>query len=578
MVITVGEMTTERRVKWVYSDAPDPDQTRALSEELGLPQPIVRILLARNLDSADRITHFLNPEMAHLFDPFNLSGMREAVDRLVIALQQRDKIIVYGDYDVDGITSTALMFLVLNRLGAEVEPYLPNRLVEGYGLSSDGIDYANSQGAKLILTVDCGITAVEEVEYARSLGIEVVITDHHEPGSRLPNAVTIVNPKLDPVNQPGQELAGVGVAFKLAQALYRTLGQNENELEEHLDLVALGTTADIVPLVGENRTLTRFGIRQLERTNKPGLKSLCFVSNLMGRQITTGQIVFILAPRINAVGRLGNADLAIKLLSTRDDRQASELARTLDRENRTRKSLDENTLRQALAQIENNVDLKRDRAIVLYSEDWHQGVIGIVASRLVEKYHLPTVMISIDGDEGRGSARSIPAFHVYEALRECEDLILRYGGHKYAAGLSIHKDRIPEFAARFKSVANRQLTDDDLIPKLAIDCYLDLDDLSDRFLDHLESFAPFGPQNTRPVFMAASVSISGNPFIVGTNHLKFKATKGNRVFDCIGFNMGERAHELMAHSGTIDLVYVPEKVTWNHTERLQLRVKDFALT
>ncbi|GAB4323283.1 MAG: single-stranded-DNA-specific exonuclease RecJ [Candidatus Zixiibacteriota bacterium] len=565
-------------MQWVLADAPDPVRVRSLSEQLDMPEAIVRILLARGLDDPARIERFLNPKMSELFDPFKLDGMREAVDRLILALQRREKIMVYGDYDVDGITSTALMFLVLNRLGADVDYYLPNRLVEGYGLSQDGIDHAHKSGANLILTVDCGITAVEEVEYARSLGIEVVITDHHEPASIVPDSVTIVNPKIGPPDGPGNELAGVGVAFKVAQALYRTLGQNENELEEHLDIVALGTTADIVPLIDENRTLTRFGIRQLERTTKPGLKSLCFVSNLMGRTISTGQIVFILAPRINAVGRLGQADLAIKLLSTRDDRHAAELARALDRENRTRKALDEGTLNEALAQMKTKCDLVNDRAIVLYSDEWHQGVIGIVASRLVERYHLPTVMIAIDGDEGKGSARSIPTFHIYEALRDCEDLILRYGGHKYAAGLSIHKDKIPEFVDRFKRVAREKLTDDDLTPKLNIDSYLDLDDLTEGFLDHLERFAPFGPQNSRPIFMSANLQVSGQPFIVGSNHLKMKVTKGGRVFDCIGFNMGERARQLLDHNGSIDLVYVPERNFWNGQMRLQLRIKDFALS
>ncbi len=547
----------------------------ALVDSLGLPAPIVKILLSRGMDSLERIDQFINPKLSDLFDPFLMVGMRQAVERVGQALQNREHIMVYGDYDVDGITSTALMFLVLNRLGAEVQYYLPNRLIEGYGLSEEGIDHAAAIGINIILTVDCGITAVEEVEYARSKGIEVIITDHHEPGSHLPNAVTIVNPKLNPPETPGTELAGVGVAYKFSQALYRALGQNETELEEHLDLVALGTTADIAPLVNENRTLTKYGISQIERTNKPGIKSLCFVSDLMGRSISTGQIVFILAPRINAVGRLGSADMAIKLLSTRDDRLAAEIARQLDRENRTRKTLDEATLREALEQIEKTVDLSEDRALVLSSAGWHQGVIGIVASRLVERFHLPTVMIAIDGDEGKGSARSISTFHLYEALRECEDLMLRYGGHKYAAGLSIKRENIPEFSARFKAVARRRLSEDDLIPKLLIDLYVDLDEISDQFLDALEQFAPFGPQNARPVFMAANVELAGSPYIVGNNHLKFKATKGGRIFDCIGFNMGARAKGLIEHGGAIDLAYVPERVYWNNAERLQLRIKDF---
>ncbi|MBI3871888.1 MAG: single-stranded-DNA-specific exonuclease RecJ, partial [candidate division Zixibacteria bacterium] len=493
------------------------------------------------------------------------------------ALRERELVMVYGDYDVDGITSTSLMYLVLNRLGAEVNYYLPNRLIEGYGLSPDGIDQAVESGAKLILTVDCGITAVEEVEYARRKGIEVLIADHHEPGPSLPAAVAIVNPKLSPKGTPVDDLAGVGVSFKLAQALYRSLGQDEAELEEHLDLVALGTAADIVPLTGENRILTKFGLRQLERTTKPGLKSLCFVSNLMGKQITTGQIVFILAPRINAVGRLGDARQAVKLLSTRDDGAAIEIAHLLERENRTRKTLDEKTLGQALAQIDRTADLANDKALVLASPGWHQGVIGIVASRLVERFHLPTVMIAIDGDEAKGSARSIPAFDLYDAFRECGDLVLRYGGHKYAAGMSIAPDMIAAFTERFKRVASKRLCSDDLIPRLSIDSHLDPDTLTDDFMDCLDRFAPFGPHNTRPVFMSANIEVVGSPYIVGNNHLKFKARKNSQLFDCIGFGMGERAAHLASHTGLIDLVYIPERSDWDNSRRLQLRVKDFRL-
>jgi single-stranded-DNA-specific exonuclease len=355
------------------------------------------------------------------------------------------------------------------------------------------------------------------------------------------------------------------------------LAQDEAELEEHLDLVALGTAADIVPLTGENRILTKHGLRQIERTNKPGLKSLCFVSNLIGKQITTGQIIFILAPRINAVGRLGDAKQAVKLLTTRDESIAIEIAHLLERENRKRKTLDDETLKQALTQIRHKGDLSGERAMVLASPGWHQGVIGIVASRLVERYHIPTVMIAIDGDEGKGSARSIPAFDLYDAFRECGDLVLRFGGHKYAAGMSIARDKIPAFTERFKRVAAERLTDHDMIPKLMIDSRLDPETLTESFMDVLEGFAPFGPHNARPVFMAESIQLAGNPFVVGNNHLKFRIRKGDVVHDCIGFNMGDRAASLSAHSGTVDMVYVPERVEWDNQKRLQLRVKDFRL-
>ena len=564
-------------LKWVFAETPDPEAVRALTAQTELPPEIVRILINRRLISTEQIEKFVNPDMADLFDPFLLDGIQPSVNRIIKALRDQERIMVYGDYDVDGITSAALTFLVLNRLGADVSYYLPNRLVEGYGLSEEGIQEAINRRVSLIITVDCGVTAITEVEYARSKGIDVIITDHHEPGLKLPDAVSIINPKLN-AQMPGQELAGVGVAFKLAQALYRSLGQNDAELEEHLDLVAMGTAADIAPLIGENRILTKHGIRQIARTNKPGLKSLCFVSGLMGKEITSGQVVFILAPRINAVGRLGDPELAIRLLTTRDDVAATRIARQLDEENKLRKKLDETTLKQALEMVKTECDPDNDPVIVLSAEGWHQGVIGIVASRIVERYHVPTVLIAIDGNEGKGSARSIPSFHLYNAMRECENLLLRYGGHKYAAGLSIATDKIPEFRERFKKVAREMLSADDLTPTLTIDCYMDLDRLDEDFVRRLEEFAPFGPQNTRPVFMTGSVELVGTPYIVGRNHLKFRAGKGDsRVFDCIGFNMGDMARRLSAHAGTFDMAYVAERVWWNNTHQLQLRIKDIQL-
>ena len=534
--------------------------------------------MSRQIDTPERVRQFFEPRLNELADPFILTGMDKAVDRLVRAMRKRERVMVYGDYDVDGITSTSLMYLVLNRLGAEVIYYLPNRLIEGYGLSPDGIDYAVANGVGVILTVDCGITAVSEVEYARGKGIEVIISDHHQPGPELPLAAAIVNPKLIAPGTPIDDLCGVGVSFKLAQALYRALSQDEAELEEHLDLVALGTAADIVPLTGENRIVTKYGLRQIERSNKPGLKSLCFVSSLMGRSITTGQIVFVLAPRINAVGRLGDAKIAVRLLTTRDENVASEIARHLESENQKRKKLDEETLKQALQQVKRNFDPERDRAIVLANEGWHQGVIGIVASRLVERFHVPTVMIAIDGGEGKGSARSIAAFDLYNAFRECSDLVLRFGGHKYAAGMSIAQDKIPAFIERFKRVAMERLTEDDMVPKLTIDSRLDPDALTESFMDTLEGFAPFGPQNTRPVFVTDNIQLAGNPFVVGNNHLKFRIRRNGQLFDCIGFNMGDRAASLGSHTGPIDMVYVPERTEWDNNKRLQLRVKDFKLS
>lgn len=562
------------RLEWVVSPEPDYKLVDEISQSLNLPSIIVKILVNRGVDTVDEIQSFIEPKMADLSDPFELPDMGKAVERIVDALRENEKIMVYGDYDVDGITASSLMFLVLNKLGAQVSYYLPNRLVEGYGLSEDGIAEAVKRGATLIVSVDTGVTAVDEVEYARGKGIDVVVTDHHEPGETIPKAAAIVNPKIIRDSEKGHELAGVGVAFKVAQALYRRLQQDESELEEHLDLVALGTSADIVPLIHENRILTKYGIRQIVRTTKPGLKKLVFVSGLMGKEISTGQVVFILAPRINAIGRLGDAEKAIKLLTTRDEAAASEIARFLDEENRRRKAIDEKTLDEALELLETSVDLENDRAIVLDSSGWHQGVIGIVASRLVERYYLPTVLISVEGDVGKGSARSIPGFHIYEALRSCGDILLRFGGHKYAAGLSIKAENIPEFRERFKKVASEKLNLDDLTPKLHIDAEVDIDDIDMDFVQTIEMFSPFGPQNMRPVFLTRNLSIVGQPYIVGRNHLKMRVKRGDNVLDVIGFGFGEHANALSMRGVDVDMAYVVEANTYFEQPRIQLRVKD----
>jgi single-stranded-DNA-specific exonuclease len=565
-------------LKWVVQPDPDSKTVTKLAQELNIPEIAARILVSRGLLDSPGSDKFLNPGLQDLFDPFLMSQMDLAVDRVIQALKANEKIMIYGDYDVDGITGTALMFLILNRLGASVSYYLPNRLIEGYGISEDGLQEAEKRQVDLLVSVDCGITAVDEVTAARKMGIDCIITDHHEPGARIPEANALVNAKLDGPNNPGFELSAVGVAYKFAQALYRRLGQDEVELEQHLDLVALGTAADIVPMVGENRILTKYGLQQIARTTKPGLKALIFIAGLMGQKIGTGQVVFILAPRINAIGRLGDAQQAIKLLTTKDEAMAHAIARILNAENKRRKDIDEQTLTEALEQIQQSVDMKRDRAIVLASKGWHQGVIGIVASRLVERFHRPTVMIAIDGTEGKGSARSIPGFHLYEALKECEGDLLRYGGHKYAAGLSILPERIESFRKQLNEVSARMLSDDDLVPKLDIDAELDPEKINDDLIHLLEKFAPFGPQNNRPIFVSFAVEIVGTPHVVGNNHLRFRIRKGNKVFDCIGFNLGDFLRNLTYRPILVDIAYVLEHNYWNGSNRIQLRLKAIRLT
>jgi single-stranded-DNA-specific exonuclease len=563
--------------RWELAGSPEFRLVDQLVLDTSLPKNIVKILVNRGLGTPEAIHNFLEPSLNDLKDPFEMSGMDLGIDRLTKALYNNEKILIYGDYDVDGITATALLYLVLNKLGANADFYLPNRLTEGYGLSTDGIDLAKKSGVTLVVTVDTGITAVEEIKYATSIGIDVVVTDHHEPANELPAALAIINPKQTACDYGG-ELSGVGVAYKFAQALYRRLGQDENELHEHLDLVALGTSADIVPLVDENRVLTKFGIKQIARTTKPGIKSLAFVSGLMGKEIGTGQVVFILAPRLNAIGRLGDARQAARLLATRDERLASEIARRLDSENRRRKEIDEQTLQEALAQMEDTVDLQRDKAIVLSAEGWHQGVIGIVASRLVERYHLPTVMIAISDGEGKGSARSIPGFHLCEALKQCEDLLMRYGGHKYAAGLSIKSENIPAFRDRFKMVSGENLSIDDTTPKLNIDLEIELGEITDEFVRLLEQFAPFGPQNMRPIFLTRNCEIVDTPYIVGSNHLKMQLGKDGAVVDVIGFGFGHMARELSQRGCLVDAVYALEFNTYRGVTKVQMRLRDIKPT
>ncbi len=563
--------------QWELPKNLDKKRGRSLSAELGLPSVIGEILLNRGIIELEGAKKFLNPDLSDLCDPFGLKDMEKGVAKLISALRDNEKIMIFGDYDVDGITSASLMYLVLNKLGAQTSYYLPNRLVEGYGLSEEGILEAERRKAKLIISVDCGINAIKEVDFARERGIECIITDHHEPAEKLPQAWAIINPKQENTDYEGKELSGVGVAFKFAQAVYKKLGQDQRELEQHLDLVALGTAADIVPLVGENRILTKFGLSQIAKTAKPGLKSLIFIAGQMGKEIGTGQVVFILAPRINAVGRLGDAEKAIKLLTTKDEKLASEIARILEEENRKRKNIDEETLNQALALVGEEVDLKKDRAIVLASPGWHQGVIGIVASRIAERFHRPTIMISIDGDEGRGSARSIPGFHLFDALKECEGHLLKYGGHKYAAGLSISVQEIGPFKEKFLKVSAGKLKDEDLVPRLCLDAELEPEEINSELMSALELIAPFGPGNFRPVFVTRDLELAESPCVVGNNHLRLKIKKNDLIMDAIGFNLGDYAKPLAMRGTKIDLAYVLELNVWNGNTRIQMRLKDLKI-
>ncbi|MFH1941268.1 MAG: single-stranded-DNA-specific exonuclease RecJ [bacterium] len=561
-------------MKWVVTEPTDRNAVNDFVQTLMVPKIVARILVNRGIRSLEEAKRFFKSDWDGLYDPFLMKDMDRAVDRIVAALEQKERIFIYGDYDVDGITAVSLLTLFLRKMGGEVFFYIPDRLKEGYGLSELGIQHAANVGAGLLISVDCGITGVEEVALAGKLGIDVIVSDHHEPAKILPKAEAILDPKREGCTYPFKELAGVGVAFKLVQAVVGKLGLGEKVWREYVDLVALGSAADIVPLIDENRVLVKKGLEKMNLLDRLGIRALVESSGLSGKKIGTGQVVFILAPRINAVGRLGNAERAVRLLITDSEQQAKNIAGILESENRNRKNIDEETFQEALGFLESECDIQSERAVVLAREGWHPGVIGIVASRICERYYRPTIMIAVEDGIGKGSARSISNFDIYSALKRCEDHLLGFGGHRYAAGLTIELGRIDEFKKAFHAVAGEMLEDEDLVQSLWVDAEIQLPEITEQFVQILNLFAPFGPQNMRPVFLSKNIQVVGSPRIVGKNHLKFRVRQGGEVFDAIGFDLGGLFYRLAPGEENLDMVFVVEENHWNGQEKIQLRVKD----
>lgn len=559
--------------KWIVLQPP-PHLVESLSTELNITPTLARILINRNIDSFDRARNYFRPNLDQLHDPFLMQDMDKAVDRIINAINTKEKIAIYGDYDVDGTTSVAMLTLFLTSLGVENKYYIPNRLHEGYGLSEKGVHEIRSWDVSLIITTDCGITANAEVDLANELGLDVIICDHHEPGSALPNALAVLNPKRHDCKYPFRELAGVGVAFKLIHGIASSLGLEKESYLRHLDLVGIGSSADIVPLLEENRILVHAGLRRINDNPKLGIRALIDNAGINGREIGTGQIVFTVAPRINAVGRMGEAGRAVDLLISESKEEANGISRILESENKSRRAVDEEILRDAVDIFDRGYDHESTRFIVLGEERWHPGVIGIVASRLVEKYYRPTALIAIDQGIGRGSVRSVPGFDVFEALKSCEDLMIGFGGHKHAAGLTIDASKIPEFRSRLDQYARQNMAEDTLMPKLKVDAELKLEEITPKFLRILNLFAPFGPQNTRPVFMSHNLQIAGSPRIVGNNHLKFKVRQNGVVMDAIGFNLGEYLDRIPPGENNVDMVYIIEKNHFMGKSTVQIRAKD----
>ena len=545
-----------------------------VAESLNISPVIAAILLNRGLNSADEIQAFFTPSLKDLQDPMQMADMAKAVDTLIGALTDRRRIVVYGDYDVDGVTSVSLLYLVLKDLGGRVSYRIPERQNDGYGLSETAIGECWAQGDRLLVTVDTGITAVDQIRYARELGMDVIICDHHRPGDELPNANAILNPKVESCGYPFRELAAVGVAFKLVQALSDRLQLDDGLAFRYLDLAALGSAADIVPLLGENRILVSLGLDKLNTPPLTGIRALLDVASPQGREVDVSQIIFGLAPRINAVGRMGNAERAVELLTTKNRSRAREIAQVLEEENCARKCIDQGTLSEALLKVEQEVDLVNDRVIVLAQREWHCGVIGIVASRIIEKYHRPTVLISVDEHGvGKGSARSIPGFDIYSALNENKELLEQFGGHMYAAGLTIREEVIPEFARRLKEYCANNLSEQDLLPRLVLAAEIPLAEINRQFVETLARFAPHGPRNPKPLFLTRDVQICSVVRQVGNGHLHVRLQKGGYEFETIGYGLGRLEPEI-ANLELLDIVYSVEDNVWQGRRSIQLHLKD----
>lgn len=545
-----------------------------LCRELGIAPLTARVLAGRGLDRPEAGQAFLSSGLRDFPDPGELGGMAAAVSRLVRAIVGGESILVHGDYDVDGISGTALLVETLQRFGARVRPHIPLRLRDGYGLSANALEQAAAAGIKVVLSVDCGVSAVAEARLARQLGLDLIITDHHQPPDPLPEALAIVNPQLPGETFPGQELSGVGVAFCLLVALRQALreaghfaGGEEPDLRLGLDLVALGSIADLVPLTGLNRILVRNGLALLDQDRRPGLKALREISG--ARRINTGVVAFQLAPRLNAAGRLEDAARGVELLLDGGSGGVTELARLLDHFNQERRKLEDATLEQAIVALEARNEPAR-RSIVLADERWHPGVIGIVASRLVERYHRPTVLVALEEGQGKGSARSISGFHLYRALAACAEHLDGFGGHEFAAGLSLSAPALQGFEKAFETQAQERLGDSDLVPELAHDGEVLLEELGPEAVEDLLRLAPFGVGNPEPVFVVRDVS-PRQVRVLRDSHLKFIAQQDGYGLPCVAWRMAERRELLDA---PVDLLVHPEFNEWRGKTELQLRVKD----
>ncbi|MCX7908105.1 MAG: single-stranded-DNA-specific exonuclease RecJ [Ignavibacteria bacterium] len=565
---------------WKLRGEPQESIVKNIVESYKIPRGLAKVLVARGLDTPKKVNDYFNPSLDNLYDPFLLKDMDKAVERTLAAINKKETICVHGDYDVDGTTSTSMLIEFLRSLGGNVIYHIPDRFQEGYGIIPQTVKKLKDLGVNLIITVDVGITSVDAIKYANSIGIDTIICDHHEPGPELPPAFAILDPLLPDCLYPFKHLAACGVVFKLIQAISKKLNREEDAFQ-YLDYVAIASAADMVPLVDENRILSYFGLKLLNEKPRPGIKGLLYCTNLKPGNLTTFNIIYSLAPLINAAGRLGDAMRSVEMMIQKDEIIAFQMAQQLEQDNRMRRYYDEKTFEEAIPMAEEFLSKSDRRCLILHKEDWHAGVIGIVASRLVDKYHLPTILLTTMYNLAKGSARSILNFDIHSALKECNNLLEEFGGHKHAAGLSLKIENLNEFVECFDQVAHKHISNEMLIPELIIDAEINLSELSPRFFQVLTKFAPFGFENNKPVFLAKGVYSKNGIKMFGSNSFRFRAVQpininnGNIFFeiDAVGQNLGEKIKHINSNK-SFSMVFVLEELYNGNQTQYQLRVKD----
>jgi len=557
------------------------DLRRTISKALNISPITAQILINRGIDNIEMADRFINPSLEHFHDPFLIKDMDKAVKRILSAVDKGEKIYIYGDYDADGITATSLLILFFRDIGTEVSFYIPDRIKEGYGLHEAAIREIAQKGGQLIITVDCGISAVNEVLIAKDLGVDIVITDHHKIEDILPEAVAILHPAMEDSSYPFQTLAGVGVAFKLIKSLRSSMHRNGTEkedlpnLKKYLDIVSIGTISDIVPLVDENHIIAKYGLIELSNTCRPGLKAIKDAARISDHNTTAHDIGYVIAPRINAAGRIGNASKAVTLLTTENIEEANILAAELEVENRKRQRMQQEIYKEAVKMI-GDIDLNSQRAIVLASPNWHPGIIGIVASKIANQFLRPTVIFNLDGDTAKGSARSIYSFHLYNAISQCKDILLAFGGHEYAAGITIKTENMEKFRKVFNEIVAEELTKEAMVKHIDIDMEVSLSDIDNKLANELEMIAPFGSSNPSPLLCARRVRFAAPPTYMGKdrNHVRVHLEGGDNIIEAIAFNAVNTFKEIMSEDEEFDIAFTPEINRYMNSSRLQLNLKD----